>query len=72
VAVEAPLGALPRTLIRALRGAVEDGDGLRLEELISQARTLDSGVADRLAFAAEEYDYAKLLRWTQEDEEPNG
>ncbi len=68
----APLVALPRALVRALRVAVEEGDGARLEELIIQARVLDSGTADKLAFAADEFDYTKLLRWTREDEEYNG
>ncbi len=56
------LAHLPKELLKAMREAVEDGDILKLEGLISQVQELDKDVALGLKALAQRYDYSNLLR----------
>lgn len=59
------LAALPRELVQALRQAVEEGDIIRLTELIGQVEKQDSAAARRLQALADRYDYETLGQWLE-------
>ena len=54
------LAGLPEELIQAMRHAVEEGDMIRMKELIARVEKANAGAAYKLKILAEQYDYDKL------------
>jgi PAS domain S-box-containing protein len=56
------LTLLPKELVRAMRQAVEQGDMMRLKELIAQVEKVNADAASGLLILARNYDYERLNR----------
>jgi CheY-like chemotaxis protein len=57
--------ALPKDIVEAMRQAVEEGDMVRLTELVAQVEKIDSATARGLQVLTDRYDYEKLGQWLE-------
>jgi len=56
----ARVAALPADILQAMRQSVDEGDMMRLVELIDQVEPQNADVAQALRFLANQYDYVRL------------
>jgi hypothetical protein len=57
--------ALPKDIVEAMRQAVEEGDMVRLTELVAEVEKIDSATACGLQVLTDRYDYEKLGQWLE-------
>jgi PAS domain S-box-containing protein len=57
--------ALPKDIVEAMRQAVEEGDMVRLTELVSEVEKIDSATARGLQVLTDRYDYEELGQWLE-------
>jgi PAS domain S-box-containing protein len=55
--------ALPKDIVEAMQQAVEEGNMVRLTELVAQVEKIDSATARGLQVLTDRYDYEKLDQW---------
>jgi PAS domain S-box-containing protein len=57
--------ALPKDIVEAMQQAVEEGNMVRLTELVAQVEKIDSATARGLQVLTDRYDYEKLSQWLE-------